>query len=85
MIFDAAHDLQGHHCHLMNLSVGVPSLVKLVMHLTIKEAKLLKTCVEMDLQMRNPQEDDKVCSVPESNGFVCHIFCEQCLDEEKTT
>jgi hypothetical protein len=85
MIFDAAHDLQRHHFHLMHLSVGVLSLVKLVMHLTTKEAKLLKTCVETDLQMRNPQEDDRASSVPELDGFVWNIFCEQCLDEEKTT
>ena len=77
MIFDVALDLQGHHWHLMHPSVGVLSLVKLVMHLTIKEAKLLKTCVEMDLKMRNPQEHEEVCSVPELDGFICHIFCEQ--------
>jgi hypothetical protein len=40
MIFDAAHDLQGHHWNLMHLFVGVLSLVKLVVRLTRKEAKL---------------------------------------------
>lgn len=37
MIFDVANDLPGRRLHLMHLSVVVPSLVELVMHLTRME------------------------------------------------